>query len=113
FSTGARARQVRGEIGSILAAKDLDEWASAFADRDICWAPVHDVLGALLDPQYQARATAVRTHDGGWHLRLPVVGGRVDVPNVVPAAGEHTEEILEELGYNRGDVDAWRREGVL
>lgn len=36
FSTGARARLVRAEIGSVLAAKDLDEWATVFADRDIC-----------------------------------------------------------------------------
>jgi crotonobetainyl-CoA:carnitine CoA-transferase CaiB-like acyl-CoA transferase len=31
----------------------------------------------------------------------------------VPALGQHTDAILEELGVARDTVAAWRREGVV
>ncbi len=36
----------------------------------------------------------------------PVIGA-------VPALGQHTDAILEELGIARDTVAAWRREGVI
>ena len=36
----------------------------------------------------------------------PAMGG-------IPALGQHTDDILEELGAGRETVDAWRRAGVI
>ena len=35
------------------------------------------------------------------------------VMGAVPALGQHTDAILEELGMTRDAVTAWRREGVI
>jgi len=35
------------------------------------------------------------------------------VMNAVPALGEHSEAILEELGFDRRTVAAWRQEGAI
>ena len=31
----------------------------------------------------------------------------------LPALGEHTDEVLAEMGYAPDDIGRWRREGVL
>jgi hypothetical protein len=31
----------------------------------------------------------------------------------IPALGQHSQSILEELGYDAGTIAGWRREGVI
>jgi crotonobetainyl-CoA:carnitine CoA-transferase CaiB-like acyl-CoA transferase len=35
------------------------------------------------------------------------------VMRAVPALGQHTEGILEELDFARGTIEAWRAAGVI
>ena len=61
-----------------------------------CWREIASPVGSL-------RATMPPVHIDGVE---PVMGG-------IPALGQHTQSILEELGIDRGAVDAWRREGAI
>jgi len=42
-----------------------------------------------------------------------VMEGIEPVMGAVPALGEHTETILQELGFDRAAIAGWRREGVI
>jgi crotonobetainyl-CoA:carnitine CoA-transferase CaiB-like acyl-CoA transferase len=53
----------------------------------------HSALKALLPP---VRMEAVE----------PVMGA-------IPELGQHTDAVLEELGYDRATIEAWRRDGVV
>ena len=33
--------------------------------------------------------------------------------DAVPALGQHTQAVLEELGFGAGEIEGWRREGVI
>jgi itaconate CoA-transferase len=64
-------------------------------DRD-CWRTVDSPIGAL-------RA-----------LRPPVRMDGVDpVMGAVPSLGQHSESILEELGFDAGTIAAWRKEQMI
>jgi itaconate CoA-transferase len=65
------------------------------AARD-CWRDIGSPAGAL-----RAMVPPVRMEGVD-----PAMGD-------VPALGQHTQAILEELGVDRGIVAAWRREGAI
>jgi formyl-CoA transferase len=44
-------------------------------------------------------------------VRIPGRAFEVRIP--APAVGEHTDEVLAELGYSPSDVDAMRNAGVI
>jgi hypothetical protein len=33
--------------------------------------------------------------------------------DAVPGLGQHTQALLRELGFADGEIDGWRREGVI
>jgi formyl-CoA transferase len=47
-------------------------------------------------------------------LRPPVQADNVEpVMGAIPALGQHSQSILEELGYDAGTIASWRTEGVI
>ena len=47
-------------------------------------------------------------------MKPPVTMDEVEpVMGDVPALGQHTGAILEELGFDRATVERWRKEGVI
>jgi crotonobetainyl-CoA:carnitine CoA-transferase CaiB-like acyl-CoA transferase len=92
------------ELDEIFASRTRDEWADAFDANDVWWAPINTIADVVADPQaiaagafvdmpvvdgeppYRAVASPI-DFDGAGHLVRPV-----------PGVGEHTEEVLHELG---------------
>jgi crotonobetainyl-CoA:carnitine CoA-transferase CaiB-like acyl-CoA transferase len=92
------------ELDEIFASRPRDEWAAAFDANDVWWAPINSIADVVVDPQAIA---------AGAFVDMPVVDGEppyravaspVDFDGVrhpgrhVPAVGEHTDEVLRELG---------------
>ncbi len=72
----------------------------------------------LLDHPHLAvrdRWREVKTPTGTVRALLPPpVAAEWSPPmNPVPALGEHTDAVLAELGYPAGEIETWRREGVV
>ncbi|MHB8663604.1 MAG: CaiB/BaiF CoA transferase family protein [Acidimicrobiales bacterium] len=93
------------ELDAIFATKPLAEWAEIFDREDVWWAPVQDAHETLLDPQARAAGGIVDVPNGDDPVEMvatPVdFGGTPWAPrSMPPEAGQHTEEILVELGYD-------------
>jgi CoA:oxalate CoA-transferase len=79
--------------------------------------PVNDVAEAVTDPVHDGRdpIATVRMRSGRQlHVPGPEVklGGQGPGELAVPAAGQHTAEVLAELGYSDADVAALLADGV-
>ena len=101
-------------LQGVFATRTRSEWVEWFRGRDLCFAPVNDLREAFDDPHAGARGMRLLDESGQEHIGLPVKfseePGRADFR--VPAAGEHTEQVLREIGYDDDGLATLRREGA-
>jgi crotonobetainyl-CoA:carnitine CoA-transferase CaiB-like acyl-CoA transferase len=118
FVTNSSRVANREEIVSLIAgcirAKPAAAWLEALEGAGIPAGPINSVSEALADVQAQHRAM-VRMIAGTPLVGSPVRldGERADSDLPPPALGEHTREILEELGISAADITRLQGEGVI
>ena len=105
----ARARRHNGasliaELDALFATRTRPDWTAAFDQHDVWWAPVNTPSEVVVDPQAVAAGAFVDVPGGTWVEAHRGVASPVSFDSgpisqrPVPALGEHTEEILRELG---------------
>jgi crotonobetainyl-CoA:carnitine CoA-transferase CaiB-like acyl-CoA transferase len=123
YKTNEDRVRVRGTLGPIVAdivsRRKLAELAELFDRIDIPFAPVAKPGDLFDDPQLNAHGRMLEiAFDNGVHgkiPRLPIEIGTHDfaLRRQAPAIGEHTAEVLAELGLTPGEIDVLRRSGVI
>ncbi|MGY2064292.1 CaiB/BaiF CoA transferase family protein [Blastococcus sp. SYSU DS0619] len=123
FASGAdraeHADELDDAVGSWIAARDRDEVVRAFEEAQAAVAPIYDVRDVLADPQFQALGSLVRVPDPelGSVLMQNVIFRLSETPGAVvsagPSIGQHTEEVLGELGIGAEEIAALRSKGAL
>ncbi|TAK35831.1 MAG: CoA transferase, partial [Lysobacteraceae bacterium] len=120
----ARARVKNGAelmaaLRPILETKTSDEWFELFSSIDILKAKVNTYKDLFADPQVQA-IDAVRWVENDTLGRVPmgtICGQRPpatgDRLTHAPHLGEHTREILGELGYGAADIEKLTASGAV
>ncbi len=113
----------RGEliplIEAALAARGSAEWADALSQVGIPAGAINNVDAALVHPQVQARDMVLTAeHPTAGTLRMtgsPIKLSHhtTTVRRPPPTLGEHTDEVLGELGYSAADIAALRDSGVV
>ncbi len=91
-------------LDELFATAPRQEWLDLFDRHDVWWAPVNELEDVVADPQAAAAGAFVDVPAGGGApahraVATPVSFGSEPLePRGVPALGEHTAEILAELG---------------
>jgi crotonobetainyl-CoA:carnitine CoA-transferase CaiB-like acyl-CoA transferase len=123
FATNGDRVERHAELRPLLAERlrtaPSSDWLTRLEAAGIPCGPINDVLAAFAEPQAQARGMTV-------DLEHPVLGPirQVGVPFKLaatpatvrtppPLFGEHTDEVLAELGYDVAAVAALRAAGAL
>jgi crotonobetainyl-CoA:carnitine CoA-transferase CaiB-like acyl-CoA transferase len=106
-------------IETALAAKGSAAWAEELARAGVPAGQINSIDAALAHPQVQARDMVLTTeHPTAGTLRMagsPIKLSRytATVRRPPPTLGEHTDEVLRELGYSASDIAAMRDDGTV
>jgi crotonobetainyl-CoA:carnitine CoA-transferase CaiB-like acyl-CoA transferase len=115
----AHYAELRPMIAERLGATARAEWLARFAEAGVPCGSVRGVGEVLDDPQLASRAMihSLRHPTAG---TVRVIGSPVklsDTPPSVrtapPILGEHTDSILDELGFGRDAIDILRASGAI
>jgi crotonobetainyl-CoA:carnitine CoA-transferase CaiB-like acyl-CoA transferase len=123
FATNGDRVAHRDELRPILAARFATEpttvWLERLVTAEIPCGPIQGVLEALESDQARAREMLVEVDH-------PIFGAlrQVGVPfklaatpatirSAPPLLGEHSDEILAEIGYDKTTIDRLRADGVI
>jgi crotonobetainyl-CoA:carnitine CoA-transferase CaiB-like acyl-CoA transferase len=112
-------QQARKDIAAALLQKTRDEWLDFFRDKNVCVSALNSLPEAAGDAQILARNMVVEVHDErvgsikqvGIPVKLSGTPGQLRAGGPVP--GEHSEAILDELGYSLRDVEKLRSRRAL
>ena len=113
------ARQFEDEPAAVAAVQEVigsrtrAEWVAATDGRDVCLEPVNDLAEAAADPHAAARGLALDGESGTQPAPLVRFPGQPAPNTHVASQGEHSDEVLGELGYSRAEVDALRSAGII
>lgn len=103
--------EVNRIVHEALAARPTEQWMNIFQEHAIWYAPVNGYEQVEADPQVAHNKMIIQTkHPQAGPVRLLAHPVRYDgaVPALTrqpPAQGEHTREVLAELGYTPAEID--------
>jgi crotonobetainyl-CoA:carnitine CoA-transferase CaiB-like acyl-CoA transferase len=115
----ARESELNAEIQKAFSQFDSDEMMRRLAKEDCMAAPVNTYEQTFADPQVQHNQMAVEVRHarvgkvkvGGIPVKLKKTPGAVRL--APPTLGQHTREVLQELGLKDADLEQLLEKGVI
>jgi crotonobetainyl-CoA:carnitine CoA-transferase CaiB-like acyl-CoA transferase len=118
-AANAEEVQAREEIQKIIRTRTRDEWFEILVKADVCVGKVYHPEEMVTDPQVQARDMLVdvehpvhgKVREFGIPIKLSETPG--SVRQAGPYTGEHSDEVLRELGLGAEEIKALRDRKVV
>jgi len=115
----ANRTRINAIVGGKLAGGTTAHWVELLNRAGVPCGPVNSVAEVFEDPQIRAQEMVLDVaHPGhgvvrmlGFPIKFSDSACRVRRP--APGLGEHSDEVLTELGYAAAEREAWRRDGVI
>jgi crotonobetainyl-CoA:carnitine CoA-transferase CaiB-like acyl-CoA transferase len=115
----AHRAELQAAVEEVLQAKTANEWVDALLAEGVPAGPINTIDEVFDDPQVLARNMRIDVP----HPKLGTISmsgisyKHGDTPGTVrrhpPMLGEHTDEVLRELGVDDDEIAALRREGAI
>jgi crotonobetainyl-CoA:carnitine CoA-transferase CaiB-like acyl-CoA transferase len=119
FDRHRHTEELTREIEALFGAQDREHWAERLDEYGLIWAPVATLPDVIGDPQ---------AREMGWFTELEhpalgrfetldtpfkLYGADVGARGRAPEAGEHTFDVLAELGVDEEELARLATEGVI
>jgi len=118
-SRGQNARELVAILDEKFATRTRDEWSAILEKEGCIITPVQTLLEVTKDPQAIANSYFINVPHPDWG-NIKMTGFPWDFSDTpaswrqkAPAFGQHTGEILSELGYTEEGIADLRKEGVI
>ena len=102
-------------LRDLFLTKTQKEWIQWMAGKDIAFSPVQNLREALDDPHLRERAMVVKDGRGWEHIGNPLrFADEPPSPTfTLPTVGQHSIEILEQLGYRQDELATLAAAGTI
>jgi crotonobetainyl-CoA:carnitine CoA-transferase CaiB-like acyl-CoA transferase len=115
---GSENERIWREVSAIVRTRTLSEWMILLTEIDVPIISANTSEELIHDPQFVARKNVCTVElQSGQKLRLtstPIkVAGYDFSATVAPSLGQHTEDILLELGINPESINQLRRNKII
>jgi crotonobetainyl-CoA:carnitine CoA-transferase CaiB-like acyl-CoA transferase len=106
-------------LAEIVATKSRAHWMSVLEANDVPFAPVQSLPDVLEDPQVRHLGTFYKQQHASEgeitaiHRPVLIDGAREERALPAPTLGEHTDEVLAELGYDKDEIAKLRAASVI
>ncbi len=122
FETNALRVQNRQElnrrVNEITCRKTMTEWIEFLNKEGVPCGPINNIAQALEDPQirHQKMVLEVEQPTGkvrilGFPVKMTETPSSIQRPS--PQLGEHTGEILADLGFSRDQIQEFKKKGAI
>ncbi len=99
--------------------RSTDRWVDILEEAGVPCGPINDLADVFSDPQVKARdmllevqhPSAGKIKQTGIPIKFSATPGSIDSPP--PLLGQHSREILLELGYSQDEVEALEQQEVI
>jgi crotonobetainyl-CoA:carnitine CoA-transferase CaiB-like acyl-CoA transferase len=112
-------REIYAEVAEIFATRTTAEWMRILEDADIPYTPLRTIEDLVADPHLGAIGffTEVEhpTEGSIKFMRTPSTwsDSKIESPGPAPALGEHSREILQELGLGEQSIEDLFARGIV
>ena len=105
---------LKERLAEVFRKEPRAYWTERLYGTDVCFAPVLTPTEAMEDPHMKAR-NVIRDIGGVMQAAAaPRFDGETPAdPGPVPSSGQHTEEILADIGASEADMAGWRDAGAV
>jgi crotonobetainyl-CoA:carnitine CoA-transferase CaiB-like acyl-CoA transferase len=115
----APGSEAHAEVERVFLERTREEWREFASQHDCCLEPLLELDEALESEIVRARGMVAELDQPGAgavrQLGVPVKLSRTPggPQGPGPVLGEHTDEVLGELGYSSGEIAALREAGAV
>ena len=105
-------------LDAAFVARPRDEWLKKLIEADVVCAPIYDYAEIAADPQVIENEYIVEVnHPTEGRIRVsnnPIqLSKRRPKIGVAPELGQHTDEVLREVGYSKAEIANLREQKVI
>ena len=112
FATGEEGARAHAAMAAVFASRTRADWERELAGLEVCCEPVLDLGEVATHPQIAARGL-IEPGPAGIEIRPAVRMREGWRRRDAPGLGEHTAEILAEVGVHGSRLAALQKDGVV
>lgn len=119
MAQGERKKQLHDELRATFKSKTQNEWVEFFKGKEVCCEPVKTIPEVIADAHLKERnmfidvpaPSGTMTKQVNNPIKFSHISDIIKKPS--PQFGEHTQEVLNALGYSEEELRDFQSKGII